>query len=358
MDILGLLNLCVSRDASDLHLSVGLPPMLRIDGDLKRLDGPTLSTDDMLVALNALSAADQEAAASLHRFRKEAPCGSGVDFSVAIPEVARFRVNAFRQSRGLAAVFRTVPATVPTLDSLRLAPIFKTIASERHGLVIVTGATGSGKSTTLAAMVDHVNGSTRQHILTVEDPIEFVHAARSCLVTQRQIGRDCADFASALRAALRQDPDVILIGEMRDRETISLALTAAETGHLVLATLHAPSAASAVDRIVDVFPGADKNAARTLLADSLQAVVAQRLVRRKSGGRTALHEIMLATPAVRNLIRENKGPQLYSTIQSSGSVGMQTFDQCAQRLVEAGEVDPSVAAPTPSRVSQAGFARR
>lgn len=331
MEILELLGTCVARGASDLHLSCGLPPMLRIDGDLEAASQPPISAADVRAAV------DQVAPGKANGGSNDA------DFVVELGRVARFRVNLFQQSRGPGAVFRVVPVTVPTMAELDMGSVFRSIADVPHGLVIVTGATGSGKSTTLAAIVDYINASRHQHILTIEDPIEFVHAPRGCLVTQREVGRDCADFASALRAALRQDPDVILIGEMRDREAIRLTLTAAETGHLVLATLHAPSAPSAVDRIVDVFPGTEKDAVRTLLADCLQAVVAQTLVKRVGGGRVAAHEIMLATPAVRSLIREHKVAQLYSTIQTSAAAGMRTLDQSLKALVETGAVSADTA---------------
>lgn len=331
MEILELLATCVARGASDLHLSCGLPPMLRVDGDLEAASRPAITAAEIRAAV------DQVAPGKANGGRNDA------DFVVELPGVARFRVNIFQQSRGPGAVFRVVPVTVPTMAELDMGAVFRGIADVPHGLVIVTGATGSGKSTTLAALVDYINASRRQHILTIEDPIEFVHAPRGCLVTQREVGRDCADFAGALRAALRQDPDVILIGEMRDREAIRLTLTAAETGHLVLATLHAPSAASAVDRIVDVFPGTEKDAVRTLLSDCLQAVIAQTLVKRVDAGRVAAHEIMLATPAVRSLIREHKVAQLYSTIQTSAAVGMRTLDQSLKALVEAGAVSADTA---------------
>ncbi|MCY4014468.1 MAG: type IV pilus twitching motility protein PilT [Gammaproteobacteria bacterium] len=331
MEILELLATCVARGASDLHLSCGLPPMLRIDGDLEAASKPAISAAEMHAVVDEVAPGQADA------------CSHDADFVVELPRVARFRVNLFQQSRGPAAVFRVVPVTVPTMAELDMGAVFRGIADVPHGLVIVTGATGSGKSTTLAAIVDYINASRHQHILTIEDPIEFVHVPRGCLVTQREVGRDCADFAGALRAALRQDPDVILIGEMRDREAIQLTLTAAETGHLVLATLHAPSAPNAVDRIVDVFPGAEKDAVRALLADCLQAVVAQTLVKRVDGGRVAAHEIMLATPAVRSLIREHKVAQLYSTIQTSAAAGMRTLDQSLKALVEVGAVSADTA---------------
>lgn len=331
MEIVELLARCVARGASDLHLSCGLPPMLRIDGDLAAASQTPVSAAEIRAAIDDVAPG------------KAYGRSNDADFVVELAGVARFRANVFQQSRGPAAAFRLVPLTVPTMAELDMGAVFRRIADVPHGLVVVTGATGSGKSTTLAAMVDYINASRKQHILTIEDPIEFVHAPRRCLVTQREVGRDCADFASALRAALRQDPDVILIGEMRDREAIRLTLTAAETGHLVLATLHAPSAPNAVDRIVDVFPGTEKDAVRTLLSDCLQAVVAQTLVKRVDGGRVAAHEVMLATPAVRSLIREHKVAQLYSTIQTSAAAGMRTLDQSLKALVETGAVSADTA---------------
>lgn len=299
--------------------------MFRIDGAITPLDHPPLDTDAVRRAIAEL-AGDQADE------RRDA------DFCVQVPDLARFRVNVFRHQRGVGAAFRAVPMRVPSADELGMGEAFHRMADARRGLVLVTGPTGSGKSTTLAAMVDHVNRTRHEHILTIEDPIEFVHTARRCLVNQREVGRDTASFADALRAALREDPDVILIGEMRDLETIRLALTAAETGHLVFATLHTSSAPKSIDRIVDVFPGGEKDAIRSMLSESLKAVVAQSLVPRADGGRVAAHEIMIATPAVRNLIRENKVAQLRSTIQTSAAAGMQTLDQHLHRLAEQGVI--------------------
>ena len=299
--------------------------MLRVDGAITPLDHPPLDTDAVRRAIAEL--ADDDADAHLD-----------ADFCVQLAEVARFRVNVFRHQRGVGAALRAVPLRVPDAEALGMGEIFHHIADARSGLVLVTGPTGSGKSTTLAALVDHVNRTRREHILTIEDPIEFLHTARRCLVNQREIGRDTASFADALRAALREDPDVILIGEMRDLETIRLALTAAETGHLVFATLHTSSAPKSIDRIVDVFPGGEKDTIRSLLSESLKAVVAQTLVPRAGGGRVAAHEIMIATPAVRNLIREHKVAQLRSTIQTSAAVGMQTRDQHLRQLAEQGVI--------------------
>lgn len=330
MRIQDLLALAVERDASDLHLSAGVPPMLRIDGAMLVLDEASVDTAWVRRAIAEVAGEDVGA-------------GLDADFCVAVPDLARFRVNVFQQHRGAGAVFRTVPARVPGMDELGLGEIFERIADARRGLVLVTGPTGSGKSTTLAALIDRVNRTRRAHILTIEDPIEFVHSARRCLVNQREIGRDTASFADALRAALREDPDVILVGEMRDRETVRLALTAAETGHLVFATLHTASAPKTIDRIVDVFPGSEKATIRTMLSESLHAVVAQTLVPRIGGGRVAVCEIMTATPAVRNLIREHKVAQLHSTIGTSAAAGMQTRTQHLRQLLEQGVIDRAVA---------------
>ena len=323
MSIQHLLATAVRRGASDLHLSAGMRPLLRVDGAIEAMDHAPIDTEQINGWLS-------ECAGDIGDGRQDA------DFCVDFPDLARFRVNAFRQFRGAGAVFRAIPADVPTLDALGLDAVFRQLADAPRGLVLLTGPTGSGKSTTLAAMVDHVNRTRREHILTIEDPIEFVHPPRQCLVNQREVGRDTASFATALRAALREDPDVILIGEMRDLETVRLALTAAETGHLVFATLHTSSAAKCVDRIVDVFPGGEKDVIRAMLSESLHAVVAQNLMPRLGGGRVAAHEIMIATPAVRNLIREHKVAQLHSTMQTSGAVGMRTFEQSLRQLAEHG----------------------
>jgi twitching motility protein PilT len=258
------------------------------------------------------------------------------DFSFEIPGLARFRVNAFTQARGSGAVFRTIPSKILSLEDLKCPAIFKDISEYPRGIVLVTGPTGSGKSTTLAAMVNHINDNEYGHILTVEDPIEFVHQSKRCLINQREVHRDTLGFNEALRSALREDPDVVLVGEMRDLETIRLALTAAETGHLVFGTLHTSSAAKTVDRIVDVFPAAEKDMVRAMLSESLRAVISQTLLKKKGGGRVAAHEIMIGTPAIRNLIRENKIAQMYSSIQTGQKEGMQTLDQCLKELVRKG----------------------
>lgn len=319
MNIQELLAHGVSKNASDLHLSVGLSPLLRVHGDIEALDFPALTEADIQAMLDVIMTQQQ---------RKIYDSTLECDFSFEVPNLARFRVNAFHQSRGAGVVFRTIPSKVLSLEALKCPPIFKSIAEYPRGIVLVTGPTGSGKSTTLAAMVDHVNETSRAHILTIEDPIEFVHQPKKCLINQREVGSHTQSFSNALRSALREDPDVILVGEMRDLETIRLALTAAETGHLVFGTLHTSSAAKTIDRIVDVFPAAEKEMVRTMLSESLRAVISQTLLKtRDETGRIAAHEVMLGTPAIRNLIRENKVAQMYSTIQMGQSVGMQTLDQ-------------------------------
>ncbi|ART63577.1 type IV pilus twitching motility protein PilT [Kushneria marisflavi] len=327
MDITELLAFTAKQGASDLHLSAGLPAMMRVDGEIRRLNAPALEHEDVERLLMAVMSQPQQ-----QNFREALE----LDFSIDVPGVSRFRVNAFHQDRGAAGVFRTIPAHVPSLESLGLGDVFRRLASCPHGLVLVTGPTGSGKSTTLAAMVDHINGARAQHVLTIEDPIEFVHHSRRALINQREVQRDTHNVASALRSALREDPDVILVGEMRDLETMRLALTAAETGHLVLATLHTTSAARTVDRIVDVFPGDEKAMVRAMLSESLQGVISQQLVRRIGGGRIAAHEILIATPAIRNLIREDKVAQIYSALQTGGGLGMQTLDAAMARLAAEG----------------------
>ena len=324
MDIAQLLSFSVKNGASDLHLSAGLPPMIRVDGDIRRINLPPMEskqTHDLIYDIMN------------DRQRKEYEEHFETDFSFAIAGLARFRVNAFNQNRGPAAVFRTIPEKILTLEQLACPGIFRDLALKPRGIVLVTGPTGSGKSTTLAAMIDYVNDNEAGHILTIEDPIEFVHASKRCLVNQRELKRDTHGFAEALRSALREDPDVILVGEMRDLETIRLALTAAETGHMVFGTLHTSSAAKTIDRIVDVFPAAEKDMVRAMLSESLQAVISQTLLKKKAGGRIAAHEIMIGTPAIRNLIRENKIAQMYSSIQTGQQFGMQTLDQCLQDLV-------------------------
>jgi twitching motility protein PilT len=326
MDIAELLAFSVKNKASDLHLSAGLPPMIRVHGDVRRINVPPLEHKDVHGMVYDIMNDSQ---------RKVYEETLEVDFSFEIPNLARFRVNAFNQNRGAGAVFRTIPSKVLTLEELNAPKIFKEIANQPRGLVLVTGPTGSGKSTTLAAMVNDVNETEYGHILTVEDPIEFVHESKKCLMNQREVGTHTLSFANALRSALREDPDIILVGEMRDLETIRLAMTAAETGHLVFGTLHTSSAAKTVDRIIDVFPAAEKEMIRAMLSESLRAVISQTLCKTKDGtGRVAAHEIMIGTPAIRNLIREAKIAQMYSAIQTGQAIGMQTLDQNLQDLVK------------------------
>ncbi len=329
MDIAQLLAFGVKQGASDLHLSAGLPPMIRVDGDIRRINVSEMDhtqVHDMIYDIMS----DKQ--------RKDFEEFLETDFSFEIPGLARFRVNAFNHNRGAGGVFRTIPSKILSLEDLGAPRIFKEISEYPRGIVLVTGPTGSGKSTTLAGMVDYKNDNEYGHILTVEDPIEFVHESKKCLVNQREVHRDTLGFNEALRSALREDPDTILVGEMRDLETIRLALTAAETGHLVFGTLHTSSAAKTIDRIVDVFPAAEKSMVRSMLSESLRAVVAQTLLKKNGGGRVAAHEIMIGTPAIRNLIREDKIAQMYSSIQTGQNVGMQTLDQNLKLLLASGVV--------------------
>ena len=326
MDISELLAFVVKNKASDLHLSSGLPPMIRVHGDVRRINLPAMEHKDVHAMVYDIMNDGQR------KFYEE---NLECDFSFAIPNLARFRVNAFVQQRGAGAVFRTIPSKVLSLEDLKAPKIFQDIADNPRGLCLVTGPTGSGKSTTLAAMVNYINENEHGHILTVEDPIEFVHDAKKCLINQREVGPHTLSFANALRSALREDPDVILVGEMRDLETIRLAMTAAETGHLVFGTLHTSSAAKTIDRIIDVFPGEEKEMVRAMLSESLRAVISQTLCKTKDGtGRVAAHEVMIGTPAIRNLIREAKVAQMYSAIQTGQGYGMQTLDQNLQDLVK------------------------
>lgn len=334
MDITELLAFCAKQKASDLHLSAGLPPMLRVDGDIRRINSPAMDQKQVHALVCSIMNDTQK-----HAYEKFLE----VDFAFELPNLARFRVNAFNHNRGAGAVFRLIPSVVLTLDQLGLGDIFRQLAMTPRGLVLVTGPTGSGKSTTLAAMLDYINEHKNGHLLTIEDPIEFVHKSKKCLVNQREVHRDTLGFSEALRSALRADPDIILVGELRDLETIRLALTAAETGHTVFGTLHTTGAAKTINRIVDVFPAAEQAMVRSMLSESLQGVISQLLLKKEGGGRIAAHEIMVATPAIRNLIREDKIAQMYSAIQTGANHGMQTMDQSLQQLSAQGYLSPTTA---------------
>ena len=341
-----LLRAATGLGASDLHLSAGEAPCLRVNGDLMRMEGqPVLAPEGVVELVYSIMSPEQRA-----RFEQE----HDIDFACELEGSGRFRVNVFVQRRGPGAVLRTIPIQIPTLEGLGMPPIIQELCTRERGLVLVTGPTGSGKSTTLAAMVDLVNRTWDAHILTVEDPIEFVHTSKKCLVNQREVGPHTGSFASALRSALREDPDVILVGELRDLETISLALTAAETGHLVFGTLHTSSAPKTVDRIIDVFPSGQQAQIRTMLAESLEAVVAQTLLKKKGGGRVAACEILVGVPAVRNLIRESKLHQIPSMMQTGQRVGMQTFDLALADLVKKGLIDKDALPPRPAMNGPAG----
>jgi twitching motility protein PilT len=331
MDLSELLKMSIDKNASDLHIAPGEPPIFRIDGDLQPAkELGNLDPDATKNLIYSIMSEDQ---------KKEFEKTWELDFATELKGISRFRVNAFFQSKGVAGVFRSIPEKAPSLDDLHLPDVFKRLLGLPNGIILVTGPTGSGKSTTLAAMIDYINTNEACHIITIEDPIEFTHHNKKSLINQRQVGRDTHDFTAALRSALREDPDVILLGEMRDLETIRLALTAAETGHLVMATLHTSSAPRAVTRIVDVFPAGEKNIIRNLLSESLQAVICQTLIKKAGGGRVPAFEIMLGTSAIRNLIREDKISQMTSTIQTSGESGMCTLDQYLQTLVNRQEID-------------------
>lgn len=325
MDISELLLFSNEQGASDLHISSGEVPMLRINGDIEKIETPALSDEEVHNLLYDIFNDKQ---------RKEFEENHEIDFSITMKDIARFRVNAFIQNRGPAAVFRTIPTKILSLEDLNLPKILAELSRKEKGLVLVTGPTGSGKSTTLAAMIDRVNSERKGHILTIEDPIEFVHKTKNCIINQRELGAHTHSFANALRSALREDPDIILVGEMRDLETIQLALTAAETGHLVFGTLHTSSAPKTVDRIIDVFPSGQQGQIRAMFSESIQAVVTQHLFKKKGGGgRCAALEIMIGTPAVRNLIREAKISQIPSIIQTSQKFGMQSMDQSIKELL-------------------------
>ncbi|MES3008781.1 MAG: type IV pilus twitching motility protein PilT [Pseudomonadota bacterium] len=334
MDITELLGFSVKQGASDLHLTAGMPPLIRVDGDMRKINVPSMDHKEVHGLIYEIMTDKQ---------RKDYEQFMETDFSFEVPGLARFRVNAFNQNRGAAAVFRTIPSKVLSMEQLGMGQVFRDVSDLARGLVVVTGPTGSGKSTTLAAMMDYVNNSRYEHILTIEDPIEFVHESKKCLVNQREVHRDTLGFAEALRSALREDPDIILVGELRDLETIRLALTAAETGHLVFGTLHTTSAAKTIDRIIDVFPAAEKSMVRSMLSESLQAVISQALLKKNGGGRVAAHEIMIGTPAIRNLIREDKVAQMYSAIQTGSQYGMKTLDQTLKDLVQKGTITKEAA---------------
>src|SRR5881275_2384575 len=329
MDLTELLAFSVKNKASDLHLSAGLPPMIRVHGDVRRINVDPMDHKQVHDMVYDIMNDSQRKA-----YEETLEC----DFSFEIQGLARFRVNAFNQNRGAGAVFRTIPSKILTLEQLNCPAVFAELSLKPRGMVLCTGPTGSGKSTTLAAMINHLNENEYGHILTIEDPIEFVHDSKKCLINQREVGPHTLSFNNALRSALREDPDAILVGELRDLETIRLALSAAETGHLVFGTLHTSSAAKTIDRIVDVFPGDEKEMVRSMLSESLRAVVSQTLMKKNAGGRIAAHEIMIGTPAIRNLSRGGKIAQMYSSIQTGGAQGMQTLDQCLADLVAKGIV--------------------
>jgi len=329
LDLTQLLAFTMQNDASDLHLSAGSPPIIRVSGEMKRVKADALGSDDIRTMLYSVMTEEQ---------RSEYEKNMELDFAIALGDKARFRVNGFTTRLGAAAVFRTIPTVVPTMEELDLPPVLRRFADLEKGLVLVTGPTGSGKSTTLAALVNHINTHHSKHILTIEDPVEFFHSSKKSLVNHREVGQDTHTFAQALKSALREDPDVILVGEMRDHETISLALTAAETGHLVFGTLHANSASKTIDRIIDVFPGEDKEMVRAMLSSSIQGIVAQTLLKKEGGGRVGAFEILVGTNAVRNLIRENQIPQMFSMMQTGSRYGMITMEDAIQNLLEGGMI--------------------
>ena len=335
LDIQTLLKATVDAGASDLHISAGMPPMIRLRGDMVRSQAPAQSNEEARAMLYTLMSEEQ---------RREFEKSHDIDFAFEVPGLSRFRANIFEQRRGIGGVFRVIATKIRTLEELNTPAVLRDLVMRERGLVLVTGPTGSGKSTTLAAMIDYVNANRAGHIITIEDPIEFVHESKKCLINQREVGPHTLSFANALRSALREDPDVILVGEMRDLETIRLAMTAAETGHLVFGTLHTSYAAKTVDRIIDVFPAAEIEMVRAMLSESMRAVISQTLLKTKDGGgRVAAHEIMIGTPAIRNLIRENKVAQMYSAIQTGQQFGMQTLDQNLTDLVKRNAVAPGEA---------------
>lgn len=334
MEITELLKFTLDNKASDLHLSGGNQPIVRIDGELQRIKTDSLISDDIRAMLFSVMTEEQRAI-----YERDLEH----DFAISFGKDARFRVNAFTNRQGSAAVFRVIPTKIPTMEDLDLPPVMQRLAELEKGLILVTGPTGSGKSTTLASMINHINAKYPYHILTVEDPVEFVHTSQRSLINHREVGSDTNSFARALKSALREDPDIILVGEMRDHETISLALTAAETGHLVFGTLHSSSAAKTVDRIIDVFPAAEKDMVRAMLSSSVQGIISQTLLLKEGGGRVAAHEIMVGTNAVRNLIRENQLSQIYSMIQTGSRYGMQTMEDSVNDLVLAGLISQETA---------------
>lgn len=346
MDLTQLLAFTMQNNASDLHLSAGNPPIIRVSGQMKRVKADALGSDDIRTMLYSVMTEEQR---SLYEKDLE------IDFAIALGEKARFRVNGFTTRMGASAVFRTIPTEIPTMEDLDLPPVMRRFSELEKGIVLVTGPTGSGKSTTLASMINHINLHHAKHVLTVEDPVEFFHHSKKSLINHREVGQDTRSFARALKSALREDPDVILVGEMRDHETISLALTAAETGHLVFGTLHANSASKTVDRIIDVFPTGDKEMVRAMLSSSLQGVIAQTLLRRADGsGRVGAFEILVGTNAVRNLIRENQIPQMYSMMQTGSRYGMTTMEDTIQSLLEAGIIDKEEAHRAALKVTDDG----
>ncbi|MEM6782050.1 MAG: type IV pilus twitching motility protein PilT [Pseudomonadota bacterium] len=343
MDLTQLLAFTMQNEASDLHLSATNPPIIRAHGTMKRIKTDPLSSDDIRAMLYSVMSEEQRAI-----YEKDME----IDLAISFGEKARFRVNAFTTRTGAAAVFRTIPSEVPTMAELDLPPVMRRFAELEKGIVLVTGPTGSGKSTTLASMINHININMAKHIITIEDPVEFFHTSKQSLINHREVGRDTHDFRRALKSSLREDPDVILVGEMRDYETISLALTAAETGHLVFATLHANSATKTIDRIIDVFPTGDKEMVRAMLSSSIQGVVAQTLLKRVEGGRVGAFEILVGTNAVRNLIRENQVPQMYSMIQTGSRYGMITMEESVDNLLQQGVIDKEEARTALLRTSE------
>lgn len=330
MDLTQLLAFTMQNEASDLHLSPTSPPVIRVHGSLKRIKADPLTSDDIRTMLYSVMTEDQ---------RAEFERTMELDFAIAFGEKARFRVNAFTTRNGTAGVFRTIPSAIPSMEDLELPAVMRRLAELEKGIVLIVGPTGSGKSTTLASMINQINETESKHIITIEDPVEYFHTSKKCLVNHRELGHDTHSFANALKSSLREDPDVILVGEMRDYETISLALTAAETGHLVFATLHASSASKTIDRIIDVFPTGDKEMVRAMLANSIQGVVHQTLLKRSSGGRVGAFEILLGTNAIRNLIRENQISQIYSMMQTGKRYGMMTLEDSVNSLLEAGIIN-------------------